>query len=61
MNPLGDMTMRFMMLLKSDAKAEAGVLPSEKLLTEMGKYNEQRSCLLLFVGSFDGLLEGRKG
>ena len=33
--------MRFMVLLKADKNTEAGVLPSEKLLTEMGKYNEE--------------------
>jgi hypothetical protein len=30
-----------MILLKSDENAEAGVMPDEKLLTEMGKYNEE--------------------
>src|SRR5262245_23686304 len=33
--------MKFMILLKSDAQAEAGVLPDEKTLTEMGEYNEK--------------------
>jgi len=33
--------MRFMILLKADKNTEAGVLPSEKLLTEMGNYNEE--------------------
>ena len=33
--------MRFMILLKADKNTEAGVLPDEKLLTEMGKYNEE--------------------
>jgi hypothetical protein len=33
--------MRFMMLVKADKYSEAGALPDEKLLTEMGKYNEQ--------------------
>jgi hypothetical protein len=33
--------MRFMVLVKADKNSEAGVLPDEKLLTEMGKYNEQ--------------------
>ena len=33
--------MRFMILLKADKITEAGVLPDEKLLTEMGKYNEE--------------------
>jgi hypothetical protein len=32
--------MRFMMLVKSDQNAEAGVLPTEKELAEMGKYND---------------------
>ena len=31
--------MRVMMLLKSDATAEAGVMPDQKLLTDMGNYN----------------------
>jgi len=33
--------MRFMVLVKADEKTEAGVLPDEKILTEMGKYNEE--------------------
>jgi hypothetical protein len=33
--------MRFMILVKADKKTEAGVLPDEKQLTEMGKYNEE--------------------
>jgi hypothetical protein len=32
--------MRFMILLKADKNTEAGVMPSEQLLAEMGKYNE---------------------
>jgi len=32
--------MRFMMLLKANKETEAGVMPSEELLAEMGKYNE---------------------
>jgi hypothetical protein len=35
------MTMRFMVMVKADKNSEAGVLPDEKLLTEMGKYNEE--------------------
>jgi hypothetical protein len=30
-----------MILIKADKNTEAGVLPSEKLLTEMGKFNEE--------------------
>ena len=33
--------MRFMMLVKADKNSEAGVMPDEKILAEMGKYNEQ--------------------
>src|SRR5918996_6059579 len=32
--------MRFMILVKADKNTEAGALPDEKLLSEMGKYNE---------------------
>ena len=33
--------MRFMILIKANKDSEAGVLPDEKLLTEMGKFNEE--------------------
>jgi len=33
--------MRFMVLVKADKNSEAGVLPDEKLLADMGKYNEE--------------------
>ena len=33
--------MRFMILVKADKNSEAGVMPSEKLLTDMGKFNEE--------------------
>ena len=33
--------MRFMILVKADKNSEAGVFPDEKLLTEMGKFNEE--------------------
>src|SRR2546423_6320687 len=33
--------MRFMVMVKATAESEAGVLPDEQLLTEMGKYNEE--------------------
>src|SRR6266700_1243797 len=33
--------MRFMILIKASTDSEAGVLPSEQLLTEMGKFNEE--------------------
>src|SRR5213075_2642187 len=33
--------MRFMILIKADKNTEAGVMPSERLLAEMGKFNEE--------------------
>jgi hypothetical protein len=33
--------MRFMVMVKANDETEAGVMPSEQLLTEMGKYNEE--------------------
>ena len=33
--------MRFMVIVKADKESEAGVMPSEKLLTDMGKFNEE--------------------
>ena len=33
--------MRFMILVKANEDSEAGVLPDEKVLTEMGRFNEE--------------------
>jgi hypothetical protein len=33
--------MKFMVLVKATKDSEAGVMPSEKLLAEMGKFNEE--------------------
>ena len=33
--------MRFMILVKADRNSEAGVMPSEQLLADMGRYNEE--------------------
>lgn len=33
--------MKFMVLVKATADSEAGVMPSEQLLAEMGQYNEE--------------------
>lgn len=33
--------MRFMIIVKATKDSEAGVMPDEKLLTEMGKFNEE--------------------
>jgi hypothetical protein len=33
--------MRFMVIVKASKESEAGVMPSEQLLTDMGKFNEE--------------------
>lgn len=33
--------MKFMVIVKANADSEAGVMPTEQLLTDMGKYNEE--------------------
>ena len=33
--------MRFMIMIKADKNTEAGVMPDEKLLADMGKFNEE--------------------
>jgi len=52
--------MRFMILVKADKNSEAGVLPDEKLLADMGKYNEElvKAGVLLAA---DGLQPSSKG
>jgi hypothetical protein len=52
--------MRFMILVKADKNSETGVLPDEKLLAEMGKYNEDlaRAGVLLAA---EGLHPSSKG
>ena len=52
--------MRFMVLVKADRKSEAGVLPDRKLLTEMGKYNEELAKAGVMLAG-EGLLPSSKG
>ncbi len=33
--------MKFMIIMKADKNTEAGVMPSERVLTEMGNFNEE--------------------
>lgn len=33
--------MRVMVIIKANKESEAGIMPSEKLLTDMGKFNEE--------------------
>jgi hypothetical protein len=52
--------MRFMVIVKADKNSEAGVLPDEKLLTEMGRYNEELAKAGVML-SGEGLHPSSKG
>ncbi|CAN5795557.1 YciI family protein [soil metagenome] len=52
--------MRVMVLVKADEKSEAGVLPDEKLLREMGEYNEMLVKAGLMLAG-EGLHASAKG
>jgi hypothetical protein len=52
--------MRFMVLVKADKESEAGVLPDEKLLAEMGKYNEDLAKAGVLLAA-EGLQASSKG
>lgn len=52
--------MRFMVIVKASKASEAGVMPSEELLTAMGKYNEELvNAGIMLAG--DGLQPSSKG
>src|SRR5438128_4924693 len=52
--------MRFMILVKANKDSEAGVLPDEKILTAMGKFNQQlEKAGVLLAG--EGLQASSKG
>ena len=52
--------MRVMVIIKATKNSEAGVLPSEELLTKMGKFNEELvNAGVLLAG--DGLHPSSKG
>ena len=52
--------MRFMVIVKASKDSEAGVLPSPKLLTEMGKYNEELAKAGVMLAG-EGLQASSKG
>jgi hypothetical protein len=52
--------MRFMVIVKATKDSEAGVMPSEKLLAEMGKYNEELVKAGVMLAG-DGLQPSSKG
>src|SRR5687767_8028879 len=52
--------MRFMVIVKASKESEAGVMPSQQLLTEMGKYNEELVKAGVMLAG-DGLHPSSKG
>jgi hypothetical protein len=52
--------MRFMILVKATKESEAGVLPDEKILAEMAKYNEELVKAGVMLAG-DGLQASSKG
>jgi hypothetical protein len=52
--------MRFMILVKATRDSEAGALPSEELLTAMGKYNEELAKAGILLAG-EGLQPSSKG
>jgi hypothetical protein len=56
----GDTKMRFMVMVKASKNSEAGVMPSEKLLADMGKFNDDlNKAGVLLAG--EGLQPSSKG
>ena len=52
--------MRVMVIIKADKDSEAGVMPSEQLLTEMGNFNEELVKAGIMVAG-EGLHPSSKG
>jgi hypothetical protein len=52
--------MRFMIIVRADKNTEAGVMPSQQLLTEMGKFNEELVKAGIMLAG-DGLQPSSKG
>jgi hypothetical protein len=52
--------MRFMVIVKATKDSEAGALPSEELLTAMGKYNEELAKAGILLAG-EGLQPSSKG
>ena len=52
--------MRFMIMVRATKESEAGVLPDKKILTEMGKFNEELSKAGILLAA-EGLQASSKG
>jgi hypothetical protein len=52
--------MRVMVIVKANKESEAGQMPSEKILTEMGKFNEQLANAGVMIAG-EGLTPSSRG
>jgi hypothetical protein len=52
--------MRFMVIVKANKQSEAGVLPDQKILAEMGKYNDELAKAGVMLAG-EGLQASSKG
>jgi hypothetical protein len=52
--------MRVMVIVKATKNSEAGIMPTEKLLAEMGKYNEELVKAGIMIAG-EGLHASNKG
>jgi hypothetical protein len=58
--PKQEDVMRFIVLVKANKESEAGMLPDEAILTEMGKFNEELSKAGVLLAA-EGLQPSSKG
>src|SRR5688572_10502112 len=59
-NKTGATKMRFMVMVKATKESEAGVMPNEQLLADMGKYNEEMARAGVLLAG-EGLQPSSKG
>ncbi|HEY3155473.1 MAG TPA: YciI family protein [Candidatus Eisenbacteria bacterium] len=52
--------MRFMVIVKADKNSETGILPDKRILTEMGKFNEELAKAGVMLAG-EGLQASSKG
>ena len=52
--------MRVMVIVKADKNSEAGIMPSQKILSDMGKYNEELVKAGIMLAG-EGLHPSKKG
>ena len=52
--------MRFMILVKASKESEAGMMPNQQLLTEMGEFNEELAKAGVLIAG-EGLHPSSKG